>query len=449
MTGKQDTIFALATPPGRSAIAVIRISGPAAHTSLAVFGASCPSPGCFQLARLLDDNHMPLDEALVLAMAGPRSSTGEDVVEIHTHGSMAVIAAALRMLGNADGFRPAIAGEFTHRMFANGKIDLLGTEALADLIDSETDRQRLQAWRQLDGALYKPVTEWREELVRLGGRLEALIDFADEDLPPSVEAQLRDDSRALVRTIGMVLDDGGIGEQVRNGVTVSLLGPVNAGKSTLLNLLAGRDAAIVSDEAGTTRDVVSVRLEIDGVPVTLLDTAGVRQTGDLIEAEGVRRAVEAARGASASLIVLDGSDPGWPEALESLRAMAGPAHSVILNKCDLMQDAAISAAAETGALMTSLAEGTGFDRVVECLRDLVVPANRDEKSSLITRERHRTALEDTVASLEAALGHDFTMAPELAAEDYRRAADSLGRITGQIDAEELLGSIFSSFCIGK
>ena len=151
MTGKQDTIFALATPPGRSAIAVIRISGPAAHTSLAVFGASCPSPGCFQLARLFDENRMPLDEALVLAMAGPRSSTGEDVVEIHTHGSMAVIAAALRMLGDADSFRPAIAGEFTHRMFANGKIDLLGTEALADLIDSETDRQRLQAWRQLDG----------------------------------------------------------------------------------------------------------------------------------------------------------------------------------------------------------------------------------------------------------------------------------------------------------
>ncbi|MEC7588677.1 MAG: tRNA modification GTPase, partial [Pseudomonadota bacterium] len=358
-------------------------------------------------------------------------------------------AAALRMLGDASGFRPACAGEFTHRMFANGKIDLLGTEALADLIDSETDRQRLQAWRQLDGALYKPVTGWREEMVRLGGRLEALIDFADEDLPPSVEAQLRDDSNALIRAIEAVLDDGRIGEQVRSGVTVSLLGPVNAGKSTLLNLLAGRDAAIVSDEAGTTRDVVSVRLEINGVPVTLLDTAGVRQTGDLIEAEGVRRAVEAARGASASLIVLDGSDAGWPEALESLRGIAGPSHGVILNKCDLMQEAAVAAAAEAGALTVSLAEGTGLETVVACLRDLVVPANRDEGSSLITRERHRTALEDTVASLQDALGNDFAMAPELAAEDYRRAADSLGRITGQIDAEELLGSIFSSFCIGK
>ena len=449
MTGRQDTIFALATPPGRSAIAVIRISGPAAHAALALFGAACPAPGRFQVARLLDDNGMPLDEALILAMAGPRSSTGEDVVEIHTHGSVAVTAAALRMLGDAGGFRPAIAGEFTHRTFANGKVDLLATEALADLIDSETDRQRLQAWRQLDGALYKPVTQWREELVRLGGRLEALIDFADEDLPPSLEAQLRSDSKALIHKIEAVLDDGRVGEQVRSGVTVSLLGPVNAGKSTLLNVLVGRNAAIVSDEAGTTRDVVSARLEINGVPVTLLDTAGVRQTGDLIEAEGVRRAVEAARGASASLIVLDGSDASWPEALESLRGIAGPSHVVILNKCDLMHEAAMAAAAETGALTVSLVEGTGLETVAGCLRDLVVPANWAEGSSLITRERHRTALEDTVASLEALLGYDFVMAPELAAEDYRRAADSLGRITGQIDAEELLGSIFSSFCIGK
>ena len=449
MAGKRDTIFALATPPGRSAIAVVRVSGPAAHKAPSLFGSTCPRPGCFRVARLADTDGMPLDEALILAMAGPRSSTGEDVVEIHTHGSAAVTAAVLRMLGAADGFRPAMAGEFTHRMFANGKIDLLGTEALADLIDSETNRQRLQAWRQLDGALFRPVSEWREEMVSLGGQLEALIDFADEDLPPSVESRLRDDTAGLIGTIKAVLDDGRVGEQVRSGVTVSLLGPVNAGKSTLLNALAGRDAAIVSDEAGTTRDVVSVRLEINGVPVTLLDTAGVRQTGDLVEAEGVRRAVEAARGASASLVVLDGSDPGWPETLDTLRAIAGPAHGVILNKRDLMDDKALAAADGSGVITVSLVDGAGLDRVVACLRDLVVPANRDEGSSLITRERHRTALQDTVAALEAALGHDFAMSPELAAEDYRRAADSLGRITGQIDAEELLGSIFSSFCIGK
>ena len=297
--------------------------------------------------------------------------------------------------------------------------------------------------------MFRPVSEWREEMVSLGGQLEALIDFADEDLPPSVESRLRDDTAGLIGTIKAVLDDGRVGEQVRSGVTVSLLGPVNAGKSTLLNALAGRDAAIVSDEAGTTRDVVSVRLEINGVPVTLLDTAGVRHSGDLVEAEGVRRAVEAARGASASLVVLDGSDPGWPETLDTLRAIAGPAHGVILNKRDLMDDKALAAADGSGVITVSLVDGAGLGRVVACLRDLVVPANRDEGSSLITRERHRTALQDTVAALEAALGHDFAMSPELASEDYRRAADSLGRITGQIDAEELLGSIFSSFCIGK
>ena len=214
MNGTSDSIFALATPPGRSAIAVIRISGPAAHDAPALFGAQCPAPGRFALARLVDVDGLPLDEAMILAMAGPRSSTGEDVVEIHTHGSVAVTAAVLRILGRADGFRPATAGEFTHRMFANDKIDLLGTEALADLIDSETDRQRLQAWRQLDGALYKPVSAWRDEMVRLGGQLEALIDFADEDLPEVVAVQLRDDTDGLIAAIKAVLDDGHVGEQV-------------------------------------------------------------------------------------------------------------------------------------------------------------------------------------------------------------------------------------------
>ena len=449
MNGRSDSIFALATPPGRSAIAVIRISGPAAHDAPALFGARCPAPGRFALARLVDADGLPLDEAMILAMAGPRSSTGEDVVEIHTHGSMAVTAAVLRILGGADGFRPATAGEFTHRMFANDKIDLLGTEALADLIDSETDRQRLQAWRQLDGALYKPVSSWRDEMVRLGGQLEALIDFADEDLPAAVAGQLRRDTAGLIETIKVVLDDGHVGEQVRSGVTVSLLGPVNAGKSTLLNALAGRDAAIVSDEAGTTRDVVSVRLEIDGVPVTLLDTAGVRQTGDAIEAEGVRRALAAARQAHAALIVLDGSDPDWRQDLSRLQDTAGPSHRVVLNKADLVADEVILAARTAGVVPAALRDGMGLDAIVACLRDLVVPANRAEGASIITRERHRVALEDTVAALHAAQAHDLGHAPELAAEDYRRAADSLGRITGQIDVEELLGSIFSSFCIGK
>ena len=449
MTAQRDTIFALATPPGRSAIAVVRISGPSAHQAPALFGVSCPLAGRFAVARLSDGDGRPLDEAMILTMAGPRSSTGEDVVEIHTHGSMAVTAAVLRRLGGAKGFRPAAAGEFTHRMFANGKIDLLGTEALADLIDSETDRQRLQAWRQLNGALYRPVTDWREEMIRLGGQLEALIDFADEDLPGSVAAQLHQDTSSLIAAICDVLDDGHIAEQIRSGVTVSLLGPVNAGKSTLLNVLAGRNVAIVSDQAGTTRDVVTVRLEVNGVPVTVLDTAGIRRTGDEIEAEGVRRAMDAARQAHASIIVVDASQPDWRDQLVSLRDLSGPSPLVILNKCDLADPATVAMASAQGAVVASLRDGEGLDDILSGLRRMVTPANRDEGASIITRERHRTALEDTVLALQAAQALDLAMAPELAAEEYRRAADSLGRITGQIDVEDLLSSIFSSFCIGK
>ncbi|MGC6454199.1 MAG: tRNA uridine-5-carboxymethylaminomethyl(34) synthesis GTPase MnmE [Candidatus Puniceispirillaceae bacterium] len=443
-----ETIFAQATPAGRAAIAVIRISGPRAHDAPMLFGVRCPHAGRFGVAMLRDDHGRPLDQALILAMAGPRSSTGEDVVEIHAHGSMAVTSAILRMLEAADGFRPAQAGEFTHRMFANGKIDLLGSEALADLIDAETDLQRQQAWRQMDGALFHPVTSWREEMIRLGGQLEALIDFADEELPPEVEGRLREDTAALITAMQAILDDGGVGEAIRDGVTVSLLGPVNAGKSTLLNRLAGREAAIVSDKAGTTRDVVSVRLDLDGIPVTLLDTAGVRRTEDDIEAEGVRRALDAAKTADGAMLVLDASDPGWKAELESLRSLAGPRVCVVLNKSDLVDAASVGRQAGKDAVLVSLARDGEMDAVLDALRGIVVPANRAE-GSIITRSRHRAALRDAVVSLQAVLGHSFGTAPEIAAEDYRRAADSLGRITGAIDAEDLLGSIFSSFCIGK
>ena len=449
MTRSSDTIFAQATPAGRAAIAVIRISGPQAHDAPALFGATCPAPGRFSVARLRDRQGGLLDEALILAMAGPRSSTGENVVEIHAHGSAAVAAAILECLAQADGFRPAMAGEFTHRMFANGKIDLLGTEALADLIDSETDLQRQQAWRQMQGALYIPVSAWRDEMIRLGGQLEALIDFADEDLPPEVETRLREDTTALITAMEVILDDGGLGEAIRDGVTVSLFGPVNAGKSTLLNRLAGREAAIVSDKAGTTRDVVSVRIDLDGMPVTLLDTAGVRQTEDEIEAEGVQRALNAAQQADAAMLVLDVSDPDWRSDLAGLRDLAGSRACVILNKRDLAGDVDASDISGDNTVLVSLVQDEAIDEVLAALRAMVVPANRADGGGIITRARHRAALQEAVDALRAVLGHSFGTAPEIAAEDYRRAADSLGRITGAIDAEELLGSIFSSFCIGK
>ena len=453
-----DTIFAQATPPGRAAIAVIRISGDRAFSAPSVFGCDVPEPGRFRVAQLADEDGGQLDEALILAMKGPRSSTGEDVVEIHAHGSVAVTAAIMRQLGRMDGFRPAGPGEFTHRMFANGKIDLLGAEALADLIDAETDRQRLQAWRQRDGVLHRPVDSWREALVRLAAQLEAVIDFSDEDLPATIEARIREDTRALADAIELVLDDDHEGEHVRSGVTVSLVGPVNAGKSTLLNRLAGRDVAIVSSQAGTTRDIVSVRIDLDGVPVTLLDTAGLRDTDDVIEAEGVRRARNAARETDAALLVVDASSSKWRTDLAALRELAGPSQGILLTKRDQLDPARISGIAEeiviygVPARLVSVeddADGDQLEQLLELLRGLVVPANRPETQSIITRARHRHALQRAAAALRAADSVDLVTAPELAAEEYRRAADSLGRLTGQVDVEELLDSIFSSFCIGK
>ena len=448
MLRAEDTIFAQATPPGRSAIAVIRISGPQALAAPALFGASCPEPGRFALARLCDQAGSPLDDAVLLAMKGPRSSTGEDVLEIHAHGSIAVVNMILDHLADAPGFRVAEPGEFTQRMFAHDKIDLIGTEALADLIDAETDLQLHQAWRHKGGMLSGPVSEWRELVITLGGRLEALIDFADEDLPPEVEADLRDRAAALCARLQSCLDDDGLGEAIREGVTVSLIGPVNAGKSSLLNALAGRDAAIVSDEAGTTRDIVSIRINLDGVPVTIQDTAGMRQTPNAVEAEGIRRAVEAGRNADAALLVIDGSEPGWPETLARLRTQVTGNHRIIITKTDR------GTVGELGSEMTGLSlihavEGEGMEDIMGLLRELVFPANRDIGSSIITRARHRQALQAALAAVEAAGRHDLHLAPEMAAEDLRQAADSLGRIIGRIDVEDLLSSIFSSFCIGK
>ena len=453
MPGLDDTIFALATPPGRSAIAVIRISGGSAYQAAAAFGAAVPAPGQFKLARLKDRDGQPVDEALLLAMAGPHSSTGENVLEIHCHGSSAVVHALLQQLAALDGFRPAEAGEFTHRMFANGRIDLLGVEALADLIDSETDLQRRQAWAQMDGALRGPATAWRSKLVELAARLETLIDFADEDLPPDVATDWYERAQALAGEMQAVLNDGQFGERVRNGVRVALLGPVNAGKSTLLNQLAGREAAIVSDTAGTTRDVVTATIDLGGVPVTLLDTAGIRETGDRIEAEGVRRARAAAQDAEVVLIVVDGSRRGWREEVANLQQLVTGSSQAIVTKSDLgIAEAGQDADWPDGALCVALKGGeaeAAIRTVLDALCNLIIPANHADRASIISRLRHRHAIKEALDGIMAACAHDLHSTPELAAEDLRHAADSIGRMIGVIDVEDLLDSIFASFCIGK
>ena len=441
------TIFAIATPPGRSAIAVIRISGPLAGDAPALFGAACPKAGQFSVARLVLDQRV-IDQVILLFMKAPFSSTGEDVCEIHCHGSRAVIDVLLARLGTEEGFAMAQPGEFTRRGFMNGKMDLSGVEGLADLIEAETTTQLHQAWAQIDGALRAPVMAWRGELVGIAAQLEALIDFADEDLPASVESALRTSTGELQSTLARHLDDGGAGELVRDGVTIALIGPVNAGKSTILNALAGRSAAIVSDEAGTTRDIIQIRLDLGGVPATILDTAGIRDESGKIEAEGIRRSVEAAGFANLVLVILDGSDPAWPAACDKIDQLTGQPKFYILNKAD--QGLSAPNATASGDMMSiSAKDPADIEKLIEKLAKLLVPLNHSDASVIITRQRHRHAMQEAHDALGRALGHDFQHVPEMAAEDFRVAAVALGRITGEIDVEELLGSIFSAFCIGK
>ena len=442
-----DTIFAIATPPGRSAIAVIRISGPEAATAPSLFRALCPPAGQFSVARLYHDGKV-IDQALLLFMRGPRSSTGEDVCEIHCHGSRAVIDALMARLAAHDGFRLAQPGEFTRRGFMCGRMDLSAVEGLADLIDAETPAQLHQAWAQIDGALRAPVMHWRGELVQIAAQLEALIDFADEDLPALVEKSLRTSTKTLQAALEHHLNDGGAGEVVRDGVVAALIGPVNGGKSTILNGLAGRAAAIVSDEAGTTRDIIQIRLDLGGVPANIMDTAGLRDTSGMIEAEGIRRSLEAASLADLVIIVLDGSKTDWPVTRAKIDAVTERPKLYILNKadCGVAGDAA---AIDDQMLVMSAKKPHDIGVLIEKLAERLVPLNHAEGSVIITRQRHRIAMQGAYDALGRALAHDFQSVPELAAEDFRLAATALGRVTGEIDVEELLGSIFSAFCIGK
>ena len=444
---RHKTIFSIATPPGRSAIAVIRISGPLASDVPVLFDVACPLAGQFSVARLVLDQRV-IDEVILLFMKAPVSSTGEDVCEIHCHGSRAVIDILLGWLSVQNGFSAAQPGEFARRSFMNGKMDLSGVEGLADLIEAETTTQLHQAWAQIDGALRAPVMAWRGDLVQIAAQLEALIDFADEDLPASVEYTLRASTGDLRSTLANYLDDGGAGELVRDGVTIALIGPVNAGKSTILNGLAGRSAAIVSDEAGTTRDVIQIRLDLGGVPATILDTAGIRDESGKIEAEGIRRSVEAAGFANLVLVILDGSDPTWPAARDKIDQLTSQQKLYILNKAD--RGLSATNYAESSQIVSiSANDSADIERLVETLAKLLVPLNHADASVIITRQRHRHAMQEAHDALGRALSHDLQQAPEMAAEDFRVAAVALGQITGEIDVEELLESIFSAFCIGK
>lgn len=434
-----DTIYALSTAPGRAGVAVIRVSGERARETVSrLAGVEKPRPREAMLRRLRDPaSGVVLDRGLVLFFEGPGSFTGEDVAEFHIHGGRAVVAALLQALAGVPGLRAAEPGEFTRRAFEAGKLDLTEVEGLADLIDAETEAQRVQALRQMEGALGALYEGWRGRLMRALAYAEASIDFPDEDLPDDLLEKLGPEISALSAEIAAHLDDERRGERLRDGVEVAIIGPPNAGKSSLLNRLARRDAAIVSDEAGTTRDVLEVRLDIGGVPVTLADTAGLRDAANAIEREGVRRALERAEAADLRIVVASPEEGG-----DFAQARDGDIR--VLNKIDL------GARAGSGVIGVSALSGEGLERLEEALRERIGAVHEAQEHPLITRARHREGLQDCAASLErAGQGLASGLDAELISEDLRLAARALGRITGRVDVEDLLDVIFRDFCIGK
>jgi tRNA modification GTPase len=426
-----DTIFALATARGKAGVAVIRISGPRAWEAAAQLAGGLPKPRMAGLRklRLGDDD---LDEAVVLCFEAGASFTGEEVAELHIHGAVATVAAVLRALGDLSGLRLAEAGEFTRRALENGRIDLAQVEGLSDLIEAETEAQRKQALRVLSGAVGQVVEAWRAKLVRAAALIEATIDFADEDVPVDVSGEVVELVTAVQVDIRAELSKLAAAERIREGFEVAIVGRPNAGKSTLLNMLAGREAAITSEIAGTTRDVIEVRMDLGGLAVTLLDTAGLRETSDVVEAIGVERALQRANAADLRVFLLDG------EELPLITPKAGDL--VVHGKADLHPVEGLCISGKTGA---------GVDQLVAILTERLL--GRANGAGVMSRERHREALLRAFEALESAQNEILAGADraELAAESLRQAARALESLLGRVDVEHLLGEIFASFCIGK
>lgn len=441
MTGT-DTIYALSSGRPPVAVAVIRISGSRARDALTALAGKVPEPRHAAFARLRDpENGAPIDEALVLFFEGPRSETGEDIVELQVHGGRAVIAAIFNALSRLPGLRAAEAGEFTRRAFLNGKLDLTGVEGLADLIHADTEAQRRQAFHQLQGLLGHRAENWRKRLIEAQALVEAGIDFSDEaDVATDVTGQALEIARELAGDIEAALKDARRGERLREGLVVAIAGPPNAGKSTLLNRIARREAAIVSPYAGTTRDVIEVHLDLDGYPVTLLDTAGIRETDDPVEQEGVARARARIAAADLVLWVADASENGAAEPPAS-----GPVCWIVRNKIDLAPAKFSDGKGQDYPL--SAATGEGMDALLAALTAFAREILTGLEPALVTRERQRKLLEETSAAL--ARGLSEASREDVLAEELRLAARALGRLTGRVDVEDILDVIFRDFCIGK
>ena len=428
-----DTIFALASARGKAGVAVVRISGPQAFQAATTLAGKLPAPRKAGLRRLSTLDGIFLDEALVLIFEDNASFTGEQIVELQLHGSTAVVRAVLAQLGKIDNLRMAEPGEFTRRALENERMDLAQVEGLADLLDAETEAQRKQALKVLSGALGEIAEGWRRDLIRAAALLEATIDFADEDVPVDVSPEVGALMNGVITSLTKEVEGTRIAERIRDGFEIAIVGPPNAGKSTLLNALAGRDAAITSEFAGTTRDVIEVRMDLAGLPVTLLDTAGIREAADYVESVGIDRALDRANAADLRIFLLENSDdqPPFPPSVDDI---------VAIGKADLSSG---------GGFRLSGKTGLGVDQLIEKITSIL--EDRVQSVGIATRERHRQEMTRALDALDQALievqfGEDRA---ELAAEELRTAIRALDSLVGRVDVEMILDEIFSSFCLGK
>ncbi len=449
-----DTIFALSSGHGTAGVAVVRLSGPDALKALSLLTSGKVPTARHAVVRVLLDPETSerLDQALVIAFPGPASFTGEDVVELHLHGGRAVLEGVLSALGNMDGLRPAEAGEFSRRAFENGKLDLTEAEGLNDLIHAQTAAQRGQALRQMDGELRTLYDGWRSRLLSHLAHLEADIDFPDEDLPEGVSGAVKPNILSIELEISQHIEEGRRGRLLRDGFRIVILGEPNTGKSTLLNAIARADVAIVSEEAGTTRDTIEIQLDLGGFPVRLIDTAGVRDSDGIVEQEGVRRALVKAKDADLRLVLVRADS--WPIVPKAMHQWIDGDTLVVATQNDLAQEGQLfhvehlQGMDARGVLALSAKTGAGLGELMSELEQIVAAQMSPRETPALTRLRHQQALETVVEHLkrfQQNAGQDAV----LAAEDVRMAVRAVGSITGRVGVEDMLDIVFSDFCIGK
>ena len=442
------TIYALSSGPGISGVAIIRISGKGASKAITLLtGKPLPAPRFASLRKISNTNTSELiDEGLIIWFPGPESYTGEDMAEIHVHGGKAIVLALQNELSKLENFRLAEPGEFTKIAFQNGKINLLKAESISDLISAETEIQRLQAVKIMEGKSAEKFDDLREKLLKILSFVEAKIDFPEEDLPDENIKQIKKDTTEVLNKIKKILDDQKVGEIIREGFKIAIIGPTNAGKSSLLNNLSNRDVAIVSEIAGTTRDVIETHLNIDGYPVIISDTAGIRNSKDEIEKKGIKLSLDRAEKADLKLVVVDAKSIDFSGFLNDLLKDNA---ILVINKSDLINGELDLKVNKLDHVLISLKENKNLDKLISKIKNKLKTKFIINDDILITRERHRQHLVHCLDNLKNFLEKNDKKDFDKAAEDLRLATRHLGMIVGKVDVEEILGSIFNDFCIGK